>query len=206
MDTQVFQHWLAQLSQLTSRQTSELRQALQAPEPLRALNTDLPMLSQCPHCQASASQLAPWGWSRGLRRYRCRTCRHTCNALSGSGLARLRKAPLWSDYATALIEGLTVRRAAKACGVSKNTAFRWRHRFLALAAGHVPGHESGIVEADETFFLESFKGQRHLPRAPRQRGGVSATRGTGPDQIPVLVVRDRSGHTADFQLSKLAGC
>ena len=64
-------------------------------------------------------------------------------------------------------------------------------------------HESGIIEADETFFLESFKGQRHLPRAPRQRGGVSVTRGTGPDQIPVLVVRDRSGQTADFQLEKL---
>ena len=29
------------------------------------------------------------------------------------------------------------------------------------------------------------------------------TRGTGPDQIPVLVVRDRSGQTADFQLEKL---
>jgi len=34
-----------------------------------------------------------------------------------------------------LIEGLTLHRAAKACGIIKNTAFRWRHRFLALDAG-----------------------------------------------------------------------
>jgi transposase-like protein len=203
MDTQAFQHWLAQLGQLTPRQTSTLRQALTTPSPPSSLNDHLPALQECPHCQAPASQLAPWGWSRGLRRYRCRTCRHTCNALTGSGLARLRKAQHWMSYADALIEGLTVRRAAQACGVSKNTAFRWRHRFLTLIAPHLAEHESGIVEADETFFLESFKGQRHLPRKPRRRGGVSVTRGTGPDQIPVLVVRDRSGQTADFQLAKL---
>lgn len=203
MDTQAFHLWLAQLSQLTRRQTSTLRKALLAPEQPSNLNDALPALRQCPHCKAAASQLAPWGWSRGLRRYRCRACLHTCNALTGSGLARLRKADHWSDYTAALIEGLTVRRAAKACGISKNTAFRWRHRFLARGSAHVAEHESGIIEADETFFLESFKGQRNLPRAPRQRGGVSVTRGTGPDQIPVLVVRDRSGQTADFQLDKL---
>lgn len=203
MDTQAFQHWLAKLGQLTPRQRNTLRQALLTPEPASGQCDVLPALRQCPHCQATASRLAPWGWSRGLRRYRCRECLHTCNALTGTGLARLRKADHWSNYCDALIEGLTVRRAAKACGISKNTAFRWRHRFLALAAGHAAQHESGIIEADETFFLESFKGQRQLPRAPRQRGGVSVTRGTGPDQIPVLVVRDRSGQTADFQLEKL---
>ncbi len=96
-----------------------------------------------------------------------------------------------------------MRAAARRCGISKNTAFRWRHRFLALAAQHHDTRETGIVEADETFFLESFKGQRHLPRPPRQRGGVGKTRGTGPEQIPVMVVRDREGHTADFLLDKL---
>lgn len=80
---------------------------------------------------------------------------------------------------------------------------RWRHRFLTRVAEHSDTREAGIVEADETFFLESFKGQRRLPRPSRKRGGVGATRGTGPDQIPVMVVRDRAGHTADFQLEKL---
>lgn len=99
--------------------------------------------------------------------------------------------------------GLSVRKTAKRCGISKNTAFLWRHRFLANAALHHASHEAGIVEVDETFFLESFKGQRKLPRTPRKRGGVGKTRGTGKDQIPVMVVRDREGHTADFKLEKL---
>jgi hypothetical protein len=149
------------------------------------------------------AQLAPWGWSRGLRRYRCRTCGRTCNTLIGTALAHLRKADRWQTYAQALIDGLTVRQAARACGVHKNTAFLWRQRFLCAAAGHCDTRESGIVKADETFFLESRRSQRHLLWPARRRGGIGATRGTGPDQIPVLVVRDRAGHTADFQLDKL---
>lgn len=60
-----------------------------------------------------------------------------------------------------------------------------------------------MVEVDETFFLESSRGQRQLPRPPRQGGGVGATRGTGKDQILVIVARDREGHTADFKLDRL---
>ena len=85
----------------------------------------------------------------------------------------------------------------------RRAQFLWRQRFLFAAAGHCDTRESGIVKADETFFLESRRSQRHLLWPARRRGGIGATRGTGPDQIPVLVVRDRAGHTADFQLDKL---
>lgn len=204
MDTQTFHHWLAQLSQLSTQQKSTLNQALQNLPPSAVLE-GLPALQSCPHCKAKAEHLAPWGWSRRLRRYRCRACRRTCSALSATSLSRLHYPERWIDYAQALIDGLSVRKAAKLCEISKNTAFLWRHRFLASAAQHHAKHETGIVEVDETFFLESFKGQRQLPRAPRKRGGVSVTRGTGKDQIPVMVVRDREGHTADFKLAKLDG-
>ena len=56
---------------------------------------------------------------------------------------------------------------------------------------------NGIVEADEMYFLQSFKGQRHLPRTACKRGGKAAKRGTSKEQRPVLVVRDRHGETAD---------
>jgi hypothetical protein len=83
----------------------------------------------------------------------------------------LRRAECWEDYAQALINGLTVRQAAIRSGVCKNTAFLWRHRFLKTMPTHQATREEGIVEGDETFFLESFKGQRGLPRQPRHRGG-----------------------------------
>ncbi|ENY77361.1 hypothetical protein C206_12464 [Pseudomonas putida TRO1] len=42
---------------------------------------------------------------------------------------------------------------------------------LALPASENDTELENIVEADETYFLESFKGQRELPRQARHRGG-----------------------------------
>lgn len=180
-----------------------LAQALAAGEAVGQLGVIAERPIACPYCQASADCLHPWGQNHGLPRYRCHVCGRTCNPLSGTPLARLRKRDQWLRYAQALIDGVSVRAAARRSQIDKNTAFRWRHRFLQQVAGHRATHESGIVEADETFFLESFKGQRRLPRPARRRGGVGRTRGTSPDQVAVLVVRDRGGQTADFRLERL---
>ncbi|ATM01010.1 IS1595 family transposase [Aeromonas sp. CA23] len=203
MDTQAFQHLLSLFPQLTLRQRRLAQHELTTPHPITSLATQLPACQCCPHCHAEAAQLAPWGWSRGRRRYRCKQCLRTSSVLTQTPMARLRKAQCWEDYAQALIDGLTVRQAALRCGVGKNTAFLWRHRFLKAMATHQAAREEGIVEVDETFFLESFKGQRGLPRPARHRGGKGRTRGTGPDYIPVMVVQDRAGHLADFQLEPL---
>ena len=61
----------------------------------------------------------------------------------------------------------------------------------------------GIAEADETFFLESFKGKKQgRVRAPRKRGGKASKRGLSDEQIPVRIGRDRTGNTPDFVLEK----
>ena len=206
MRKQAFSNYVKRLALLTEHQRMVLSQALtvgHAGATAESLGTIAQRPNTCPYCQASADRLRPWGQSHGLPRYRCHACGRTCNPLSGTPLARLRKRKQWLRFGQSLIEGVSVRAAARQCRIDKNTAFLWRHRFLQQAAQHRASHESGIVEADETFFLESFKGQRHLPRPARRRGGVGRTRGTSPDQIPVLVVRDRSGQTADFRLERL---
>src|ERR1700759_432036 len=156
----------------------------------------------CPHC--ASQRLHRWGRVSDLPRYRCRDCGRTFNGLTGTPLAHLRKKDRWEAQAEALISGESVAQAAKRCGVAGSTAFRWRHRFLAAAAFDQPARLSGLVEADETFILESFKGKRSdLPRAARKRGGKAAKRGLSAEQIPVLVARDRSGATTDAILPRL---
>jgi hypothetical protein len=59
---------------------------------------------------------------------------------------------------------------------------------------------TGIAEVDEIFLLESFKGQRTLPRAARKRGGVAAKPGLSAEQIPVLIARNRTGSHIDAVL------
>ena len=96
-----------------------------------------------------------------------------------------------------------------------STSFRWRHRFLA---GINTGTDKlkGIVEADETWFLESRKGDRVWTRAAkgkpsaempvrkaRKRGGKATKRGLSDEQVPVLVAADRSGTTFSTVLPKV---
>ena len=200
MERSDFGKLLAGLVQLTEPQRKRLRQALDAAaqSPLQAVVAALPPPQECPHCRADQSQLRPWGQSHGLARLRCGACQRTFNGLTATPLAHLRKREHWLGYGQALFDGLSLRQAAARCGVDKDTALRWRHRFLAAAANHRAEREGGIVEADETFFLESFKGQRHLHRPARKRGGT----GQVWEHIAVLVVRDRSGRTADFPLER----
>jgi transposase-like protein len=156
----------------------------------------------CPHCESRDVVL--WGRASSLPRYRCKACRRTFNALTKTPLARLRLKDKWATQAEAMIEGVSTAKAAKRCGVHYTTAFRWRHRFLEALASDKPQALSGIVEGDETFILESFKGKRTaMPRAARKRGGKSAKCGISAEQIPVLVARDRHGATTDAVLPKL---
>jgi transposase-like protein len=156
----------------------------------------------CPHCDAN--DVRPWGHASGLPRYRCCDCRRTFNALTGTSLACLRHKDRWAQQAQALMSGESLSQAAMRCGVATTTAFRWRHRFLAAPTLDQPTRLSGLVEADETFILESFKGRRSgLPRAARKRGGKPQKIGLSAEQIPVLIARDRTGATLDGVLPKL---
>lgn len=94
-----------------------------------------------------------------------------------------------------MVDGLSLRKAAKRVGIDLTTAFDWRHRLLKMPAKAKPAKLQGVVEADETYFLESKKGKRKLDRKARKRGGKASKRGLSDEQIPVMVTRDRSGAT-----------
>ena len=118
----------------------------------------------CPRCQSN--NVKRWGRSNNLQRFRCYSCGKTFNPLTGTPLAHLRNKDRWLIMASALKQGLPLRRTADECNVSLPTAFLWRHRFLKAASLDKPDKLYGIAEADETYFLESFKGSHSLPRPP----------------------------------------
>jgi transposase-like protein len=154
----------------------------------------------CPHCRCARLQRC--GQASGLQRFRCLGCCRTFNALTGTPLARLRKRERWLPYLQCLLESKTVRDAALVTGVHRTTSFRWRHRFVAGAARQRPAELSAIVEADETYRLESQKGARTLARPPRKRGGAASRRGISREHDCLLVARDRSGRTLDFHTGR----
>ena len=126
----------------------------------------------------------------------------TAGMLTGTPLARLRHKSLWLAYADCLLASVCVRQAARQLNVHRNTAFRWRHRFLTLARTDRPLRLHGIAEADELYLLESEKGSRHLARPARRRGGHARQRGISNEQVCILVARDRTGQTLGFVTGK----
>lgn len=99
-----------------------------------------------------------------------------------------------------------MRRAAARIGVHRTTAFRWRHRFLAVQSEVKDNGLTGVIEADGAYVLRSYKGQRRRlladgSRHPRCRGGCAAKRGLSDEQVPVLAARNRASQTTDFVLA-----
>ena len=194
-----FRKWFAKLPTLNLPQRL---QTLAALHPAAGLDQVIALIGQigatrrrCPSC--TCERYYRHGQANGLQRYRCRACGRTYNDLSGTPLARLRQRDKWLDYLASVLNSKSVRTAASETGVHRNTAFRWRHRFLQGPRQDQPQCLGGITEADEMFMLESQKGARKLDRPARRRGGHAGKRGISRELDCILVARDRSGQTVD---------
>lgn len=200
MKASTFKKLLEQVAVLSKRQREQLLQVLRSTVGLdrfaEVIEQAKPAPACCPAC--GAERYHRHGRARGLQRYRCLNCGRTFTALTGTPLAGLRHKAKWLDYLDSVLNSTTVRGAARAVGVHRNTSFRWRHRFLDLTKHDRPDTLTGIAEADELYLLESHKGSRNLLRPPRKHGGAATKRGISDEQVCVLVARDRTGQTFDF--------
>jgi transposase-like protein len=93
-----------------------------------------------------------------------------------------------------MVEGLSLPKIARKLGIHVSTAFYWRHKILNAIRALGADTLSGIVECDETFFLESMKGKKQIPhREARKRGGKSQYKEISHEQVCVVVALDRNG-------------
>jgi transposase-like protein len=217
MDQKTFQAWLSASDELTDAQKAEAGEVLaggpSGAASLAALELAVGEDRRCPHCSTPGA--VKRGMARGLRRYRCKACGKSFNALTGTPLSGLKRKDRWLEFGRSLAEGETIKEAAARCGVANSTSFRWRHRFLQsveICADKL----TGIVEADETFVLSSRKGSHAWKkgkeggtpadppdRKARKRGGKSTKRGLSDEQVPVLIASDRSGRTISAVLPEV---
>lgn len=205
MRAKEFQKIIKDMGKLTPNQRKELSKKLTGTMEREkveiAIETRAGENPKCPSC--GSESVNRWGWVSGLQRYRCKECKQTFNALTGTPLSRLRYKERWLSFSEELKEGSSVRKAAKRLKIHRNTSFRWRHRFLSLPENQRPEKLQGIAEADETYFRLSFKGKKDLLRPSRKRGSQAKKRGTSlSEYVPVLIARDRSGATSDEVLQK----
>jgi len=147
----------------------------------------------CPHC--SSRKVVRFGRYCERQRYLCWSCKKTFTDLSKTALHYIHNKEKFFYTLRLMLEGYSLTKTAQIVKVSIPTAFNWRHRVLDSLRNLEDDHLSGIVEADDTFFLHSQKGNRNIGGHPRKRGGKSKKRGISDEQVCVLVARDRNDNT-----------
>jgi transposase-like protein len=167
----------------------------------------------CPHCRTRGAVLHGKD-KNGRQRFRCVNpeCRRTYNILTGTPMARARKPEKWGTYLSHMTDHQSIRKIVQdGIGVNHVTVWRWRHRFLKAAANDNASILSGVIEADETFFVRSFKGERGwknrnppADRAARPRAWGATKRGLSDEQVPVLTALDSGRSIFDAILSSRA--
>ena len=197
MDAESFQRLEIELEALTSAQRetvlARMHGMAERDNNQRVIEERLGKQMHCPRC--SGDKVVKFGQTNGQQRYRCNSCRRTFIALTGTPFLHLHAKSKLLAYAGCMAEGLTIRKSAERVGLTVDRAFRWRHTFLAYLQQQKPSGLTGVVEADETFFRRSFKGQRKaMPRAAKKRGGAAKDVKEG-EKIPVLVALQRGSRT-----------
>lgn len=202
MDHIAYKQWVVASEGLTSEQRKEFREVLRVRDETagvqRLVQERLAERLCCPHCESAT--VVKYGFSCGSQRYRCKDCRKTFTPLTGTPFNRLRDKEKLLENAACMADGLTVRKTAARMKISVRKAFRWRHKFLAFLNKQKPTALSGVVEADETFFPVSYKGQKKgLPRAAKKRPGKTKD-GDGGEKTPVVVAVQRGTQVAFDQV------
>ena len=102
----------------------------------------------------------------GVQRFLCRDCHRSFIASTDSITSRTRKSiSVWATYLKCMLDQKTLKQSSAECDISISTAFTWRHKILdTLSELTEKAYLTGVVEADETFFNVSFKGNHNRSR------------------------------------------
>lgn len=154
----------------------------------------------CPHC-GLVDVKKNGKTTTGHQRFQCKGCGKSFTYATRT-IFHGAKLPLdtYLRYVHCMMHGMTVRATAYECRISKNAAFFLRHKILdALQEMQSKVKLDGIVEADETFFRISFKGNHSrsqfftMPREPHMRGERSKKRGISLEKVCVPCAVNRDG-------------
>ena len=103
---------------------------------------------------------------------------------------------VWAQYLKCMSDKKTLKETAEECSISVTSAFCWRHKILdALKEVTDRVCLDGIVEADETFFNVSYKGnhkksrQFKMPRKAHKRGNAIHRKGLSSEKVCALCCR-----------------
>ena len=177
-----FDAFLSQLKNLSTEELKLLSQKimmqLQGSESCKSSSQSSSSVTSCKKC-GDKDCISKYGKDKnGKQRYRCKHCGAVFTETSYTVFSHTHcDFSKWEKYIQLLLQGVSIQKSANLCKISTRTAFLWRHKILStLQLDQENRVLSGIIEADETFFSVSYKGNhkksKHfvMPRKPYRRG------------------------------------
>lgn len=166
------------------------------------LTTDAPMKANlaCPWC--GSTQVIKYGLKNMRQRYRCQheSCKRTFVSSTNTVMYHSRfDKDTWMEFLKDTLEGRALDYSAERLGFSHQTAFVMRHKVLSALEDVLkldPTTLREIVELDETYVLDNYKGApvpEEAGRAPRKRGGKASSRGISKEQVCICTGVQRNG-------------
>jgi transposase-like protein len=176
----------------------------------------------CPQC--GSIHVRKNGTVRHKQRYSCYDCHRSFGETTGSVRYKSKHTrETWENYQDCFTMKLPLRETAIKCGIALSTAFFWRHKILdALSANLNSQKLDGVVQADETYIQDNYKGNsnavKNLKKATAAerrpayeqnrisghrhgRGNATHTRGLSKQKVCVPCAIDAEGKT----LARAAG-
>lgn len=128
--------------------------------PTIILNND--SVHSCPFCDSI--KIIRYGLYRSTQRYQCKNCQKTFIPSTGKPIHGIHNKQKALQYLDVLCKALSVRKAALYIGISKNTSFAWRHKFLS-SLGNSPLLQIKTEKANACSITLNYssKGRRRTP-------------------------------------------
>ena len=187
---------LAAITGLTEYQKSKVVELVCMYEELNAQLADTKP-DRCPKCGKVHDGFWKRGFVGGKQRYQCKECGKRFVYDCGRLTSRSQQSPeKWRIAIEDTISLASLDKMAEHIGVCHTTAFYMRQKILICmekAVKEMPELD-GLIEADETYLLESQKGVKVTGRKPRKHGEGASKRGLSDEQICVCMATDRNNH------------
>lgn len=124
-------------------------------------------ISTCPHCKSTS--IIRNGHKNSKQQYKCKDCRKNFYETTGKPTHWLHLTDKIPLYIESLKKGMTIRKAAIYAGISKDTSFSWRHKFISSIKNTPLLAESNNVKAITLINTPySNKGRKKAPEKIRK--------------------------------------
>lgn len=100
---------------------------------------------ECPHCKSET--VVKNGHSKGVQHYICKTCSKSFVDDTGKSTCGMHKKELYGKFVCSLMQGKSLRDAAKETNVSLSTAHAWKTKFMASLEDANPENRNMVIES-----------------------------------------------------------